>query len=558
MGVSSELFSSLSIWESCLILFVTSIIIYGFRPHYRWPLRHIPGRPPKWFWGNLMELRAGGPIQTHAKWAKEYGPVFTSFGGTRPFVFVDQPDLVRQVLLQNSSRPIFPTIWQGREREFDRASILAVSGDKHKSVRSAWQPMFFTGSLESYSALMNEATDILLMKLAAAAKETRVIDLYKLIGDMTLQVVGTTAFGVELHTQDLDSANKTMGVEEQEAAQHLRDAVASIFSVSVFAFSAYSPLIFLFPFMAPVLRVVAGVFPDKGLLNMKRARRVIVDEVAALIRQRRLVLAEEVRTDNLHKQGEESKGGMGVRENTLQVRKGVAPGSFLDLLMSAKDRTTGKAFTDLELANQAFIMMLAGYETTAAALSFTLFLLAAHPDKQQLLVEEVDRFSRDRAPGLEDLEGMPYLDACLKEALRLYPPAPTHIREAARDCHLGGYRIRKGQWLGCAVYSMHRNPKYWQDPERFLPERFLEGSPEYEEGIYKKWLPFGDGARACIGTRFALMEAKITLIRMYQSFTFELEPGQLPLKIHTTITIRPQNGVRVRAIPRTPSLQREP
>ncbi len=92
-----------------------------------------------------MELRAGGPPMTHAKWAQEFGPVFTSFGGTRPFVFTDQPDLVRQVLLQHSSRPMFPTIWQGKEREFDRASILAVRGDKHKSVRSAWQPMFFTG-----------------------------------------------------------------------------------------------------------------------------------------------------------------------------------------------------------------------------------------------------------------------------------------------------------------------------------------------------------------------------------------------------------------------------
>lgn len=134
----------------------------------------------------------------------------------------------------------------------------------------------------------------------------------------------------------------------------------------------------------------------------------------------------------------------------------------LQLRSLIRNQDWGFGIRAVLLTGQAFIMMLAGYETTAAALSFTLFLLAAHPDKQQLLVEEVDRFSRDRAPGLEDLEGMPYLDACLKEALRLYPPAPTHIREAARDCQLGGYRIRKGQWLGCAVYSMHRNPKYWQ------------------------------------------------------------------------------------------------
>ena len=111
---------------------------------------------------------------------------------------------------------------------------------------------------------------------------------------------------------------------------------------------------------------------------------------------------------------------------------------------------------------QAFVLMLAGYETTAAALSFTLYLLAANPDKQQLLVDEVDSFGRDRKPSLEDLESLPFLDACLKEGLRLYPPAPTHIREAARDTEIGGYRVRKGQWLGCAMWSMHRNPKYWK------------------------------------------------------------------------------------------------
>lgn len=147
---------------------------------------------------------------------------------------------------------------------------------------------------------------------------------------------------------------------------------------------------------------------------------------------------------------------------------------------------------------QAFVLMLAGYETTAAALSFTLYLLAANPDKQQLLVDEVDSFGRDRKPSLEDLESLPFLDACLKEGLRLYPPAPTHIREAARDTEIGGYRVRKGQWLGCAVWSMHRNPKYWKVtmphceieclvrgkpfPDGICPsETQYEGRPSYQQ-----------------------------------------------------------------------------
>ena len=103
------------------------------------------GRPPRWFMGNLGELRASGPARVHQRWAQEYGPVFTSFGGSQPFVFTDQPELVRQVLIQHTARPAFPSIWLGAEREFDKASILAIRGEKHRSIRGAWTPMFFSG-----------------------------------------------------------------------------------------------------------------------------------------------------------------------------------------------------------------------------------------------------------------------------------------------------------------------------------------------------------------------------------------------------------------------------
>ena len=99
--------------------------------------------------GNLGELRAGGPARVHQQWAREYGPVFTSFGGSQPFVFTDAPELVRQVLIQHTARPAFPSIWLGVEREFDKASILAVRGEKHRSIRGAWTPMFFSGRCAS-------------------------------------------------------------------------------------------------------------------------------------------------------------------------------------------------------------------------------------------------------------------------------------------------------------------------------------------------------------------------------------------------------------------------
>ncbi|CAL5225498.1 g8326 [Coccomyxa viridis] len=604
----SAMQTGLPSWQLAVLVLFAAIVIYGFRPVHRWRLRKIPGRRPKWFMGTLMELRKKGAAKTHQIWAREYGPVYKSFGGSRPFVFVASPELVRQVLLTNTYRPVFPSIWLGREREFDKANILAVRGEKHRSLRGAWTPMFFSGSLEAFSALMNEATDLLLLSVAAAAKEGKYFDIYQAIGRMTLQVVGTTAFGVDFHTQEYDPSAK----DSHEDSRQLQEAVAQIFNVNAFSFSAWAPVMFLFPFLAPMVRLLAFALPDRGLLKMKAARRTIVDTVSTLIQEHRVKLEVvlsfapstvwtpvmflfpflsplvrclawlfpdsgmlkmkgsaqiiiNIVSANIEQRRQEMRAekeagiekGAGdmrtakaqLREGTLEVRRGVQPGSFIDLLMRAKDKTTGQGFTDLEIANQGFVMVLAGYETTGNALGFALYLLAAHPAQQQKLVEEVRKFGLDRRPSYETLQELPFVEACLKEALRLYPPAPTHIRQAQRDQEIGGYHIRKDQWVGCAVYALHRDPKYWQDPDSFLPDRFMEGTPESKAVNPDAWVPFGGGVRACVGEKFAMAEAKITLVRLFQQYTFELKPGQEPLELRNTITLSPKKGVIVKPVP---------
>ncbi|KAK9827287.1 hypothetical protein WJX81_000437 [Elliptochloris bilobata] len=214
------------------------------------------------------------------------------------------------------------------------------------------------------------------------------------------------------------------------------------------------------------------------------------------------------------------------------------------------DFATTAASTKAEDIEEAYAMMMAGYESTANMLAFTLYLLALNKSKEAHLIAEVEAFGGNRMPCYSDLASFPYVEATLKEALRVFPTAPTLVRETSRAVLLGRHNLAKGQVVAVSVYSMHHNPAYWTDPERYLPERFLSGTPEAAARPEHGWIPFGGGARGCPGGKFSFEEATIALVRMYQHFSFELEPGQVPLVLHETITLSPAHGLRLRAFRR--------
>ncbi|KAK9827982.1 hypothetical protein WJX81_005128 [Elliptochloris bilobata] len=548
-------------WQIRLLIgFAAAVYLYGLRPMQRWKLRHFPGPAAAWLLGSgPLVKKHGGIALAHQAMCRVYGPVWASIGSPEPMIVTDHPELARKMMLLSSMRPAFPSLFFGREREFEAGNIVAARGEKHKSLRAAWQPMFFSGSLEAFSVLMNEAAELLIDTLSAAAKAGRSVDIHRLLGDMTMAVVGTTAFGVDFHTQ---AGDDTASAGPDADAERLRDAANTLFRVNPMTFSVWTALLFLFPIAAPLVRLLAAALPDKGVRRMLGARQAVQDVALRLVADHRRFLAQ----DSAAAPKEPPNATPGApplppgdahalpanngRARGGPVRRGVAPGSFLDLLMRAADRTTGRGFTDLEVANQVNVMILAGFETTANALAFATYLLSTNPTKRERLLAEVDAFGRKRVPTLHDLDKLPYLEACLKESLRLFPPATTIIRMATRHMELGGFRVEPGQWLAVAAYSMHRNPAYWQDPEAYLPERYMPGTPEAAAVPEHGWVPFGEGTRACIGLRFALEEAKIALLRLCQRFTFELEPGQEPLQVRQSNILAPEGGLCVRVVPR--------
>lgn len=219
-------------------------------------------------------------------------------------------------------------------------------------------------------------------------------------------------------------------------------------------------------------------------------------------------------------------------------RERVDRGDLISMLMLGVDEDE-QGMSDRQVRDELVTLLLAGHETTANALNWTFFLLAQNPNVADRLFDEVDRTLGKRTATLADLDSLAYTRAVIEESMRLYPPAWSFSRMATEPVEIGGYRLDKGNLIGVTTYATHRDPRWWDEPESFRPERFLAPNPDRPRYAY---LPFGGGARICVGNHFAMMEAQLILATISQRFSLDLPPGQL-IKPKPLITLVPKNGI---------------
>ena len=216
---------------------------------------------------------------------------------------------------------------------------------------------------------------------------------------------------------------------------------------------------------------------------------------------------------------------------------------LISMLLSARDPETGEGMTDRQLRDEVMTFFLAGHETTALALTWAWYLLALHPASRSLLEAEIDLVLDGRQPAFEDLERLLYTRMVIEETMRLYPPAWGFSRRALAADRIGEYDLQPGWLVFVIPWIMHRHPKYWDDPERFEPERFSAAqSAARPKFIY---LPFGAGPRQCIGNHFAMAEAQIILATLVQRYRLHLVPGQHVVP-RPLITLRPRERIVMR------------
>lgn len=211
---------------------------------------------------------------------------------------------------------------------------------------------------------------------------------------------------------------------------------------------------------------------------------------------------------------------------------------LVSLLLQSQKDTKKFQVTDQYIEDEVMTFFLAGHETTASALTWLIGLLATYPIYQKRIQQEIDQNLNQEFIS-SDINNLSLLDNCLNEALRLYPPLWMTSRQATNDETLGGKMVPKGTIVVLSPYFLHRNPKYWTDPETFYPERFEQ--PLIHKDSFQ---PFGIGPRGCIGERFSRLEIKILVIRLLQNYNFKLKAGY-KLEAKPTITMRPKNGLPI-------------
>ena len=216
-----------------------------------------------------------------------------------------------------------------------------------------------------------------------------------------------------------------------------------------------------------------------------------------------------------------------------------APINVLYKLLKANKKEGKKALSIQQMRDEIMTLMLAGHETTSNLLTWTLYLLSKSPQKEQKLLEELNSFEKPIL-NYEDLKETPYLDAVIMESMRVLPPVPLTSRETIEEDEIGGYIIPSKTTIFMSQMITHNDPRFFNNPESFSPERFLNKDP-YEEN-QGSYFPFVLGPRRCIGEEFSLVEAKIILSGLIKNFTFSLKENFKPKPV-PSITLQAKNGM---------------
>ncbi len=322
-------------------------------------------------------------------------------------------------------------------------------------------------------------------KQIAAWRDGEVRDLHTEMRRLTLAIAAKTLFGADVTGQS------------EEVGRALHDAMGT-FSQRFFR----------------VLRIPERV-PTPGNLRIRRAVGRLNAILYGLINQRRA-------------EGEQN--------------------DLLSILLHARHESDGTGMSDQQLRDEAMTLFLAGHETTALALSWCWYLLAQHPEVVESLEAELRQVMGGRAPTAADLPHLPYTDRVVQEVMRLYPPAYAIGRQAIQPCTIDGFTIPAGATVLMSQWVVHRDPRFFEEPERFYPSRWADGLarrlPRYA------YFPFGGGQRLCIGNNFALMELSLVLATIAQRFRFTRPPGP-PVLPRPQLTLQPDRPIWLKLQART-------
>uniref|UniRef100_A0A2M4BKL1 Putative cytochrome p450 4c1 n=2 Tax=Anopheles marajoara TaxID=58244 RepID=A0A2M4BKL1_9DIPT len=500
-----------------VLLFVCWLLycaVQGYRK--RQQLHHIASRfsgpRPHWIFGNLLEYPRHdipGIFERMVQLHTDYGKDLFNWGllNNHMLILCSTANVEKVAMAkktQKSSMYEFIELWLGQ-------GLLISKGEKWFQRRKIITPTFHFKILENFAEVFNSEVDVLVENLRQHANSGQEFDIYEPISLYALDSICTTSMGVAIHAQR-DPTN-----------QYVRDVkrMSELILMRIFHVLASFPQVYWY--------VIPHAWEQRKLISRLHA---FTD---AVIQQRRKQLLDSRQT-----------GGTVTfdmnEENLYSKRKE----TFLDLLLNVT--VDGQPLSDLDIREEVDTFMFEGHDTTTSGIAFTFYQLAKHPDIQERLFQEiVDTLGPDyRTVPLtySTLQTFKYLDMVVKESLRLLPPVSFIGRRLVEDLELNGVTIPAGTDITIPIYVIHRNPEVYPDPERFDPERFADESTQ-RRGPYD-YIPFSIGSRNCIGQRYALMEMKITIIRLLSNYRILPGDTMSQVRLKTDLVLRPDKGIPVR------------
>lgn len=378
-----------------------------------------------------------------------FGDVFEVRFVNQPVVTIAHPDGIQRVLQANHRNYQRAPFINALFIRLTGMNLFTLDGPSWLAERRLLQPAFHRDRIQAFGATMVAAAERLLEDWRVAARAaggTANVDMQAEMRKVTMAVVGRSLFSVDFSGD------------------------ASELGAAMLATTDF------FEFRSRRFLAAPAWVPTRRNRDLARAQGVFRARMQALIDGRR--------------------------------SSGDARDDFLGLLLGLRDAETGEAMTDAQLRDELGIMFGAGHETTANTLTWAWHLLTTHPAVLERTRDELCRVVGERSPTIDDLPALPYLRAVVDETLRLFPPAWAMSRQAIGDDDVMGFRVPANVTLTLLPYLAHHDPRFWDAPEAFRPERFLDGAGPSHPFAYA---PFGGGPRKCIGEQFALTEAQLIL-----------------------------------------------
>ncbi|XP_029048643.1 cytochrome P450 4g15 [Osmia bicornis bicornis] len=538
-AASATGFSATTVFLSLLIPAVLLYYIY-----FRISRRHmielgekLPGPPALPIIGNALDLMGSSDtiFQNIYKRSFEYSDVIRLWVGPKLVVFLIDPRDVEVILsshvyIDKSAEYRFFKPWLGN-------GLLISTGQTWRTHRKLIAPTFHLNVLKSFIDLFNANSRAVVEKMRKEGNKE--FDCHNYMSELTVEILLETAMGVSKSTQR-SGFEYAMAVMKMCDILHLRHTKLWLRPDWLFNLTKYGKD------QIKLLEVIHGL--TKKVIQRKKeeyksGKRNLID-----------TSSQKSDTKTTSVEGVSFGQSAGLKDD-LDVDDDVGEKkrqAFLDLLIEAGEN--GVILNDREVKEQVDTIMFEGHDTTASGSSFFLAMMGCHPDIQEKVIQELDEIfgDSDRPATFQDTLQMKYLERCLLETLRMYPPVPIIAREINTDVKLasGDYTVPAGCTVVVATFKLHRQPHVYPDPDTFNPDNFLPEKTANRH--YYAFVPFSAGPRSCVGRKYAMLKLKIVLSTILRNFRVRSDMKESEFRLQADIILKRAEGFKVRLESRKP------